>query len=103
MEQGTSTCSFKSSEFIYQNFEITQKNVSSSLNGIPYLERIPLLRELSSLTTNSGRDNSLFVFLRPIILEEDKFRDLKFLSKRASNAADEGHNFPASCPLLMAK
>ncbi len=82
---------------------LTQKNISSSLNGIPYLERIPLIRELSSLTTRSGRDNSLFVFLRPIILEEDKFRDLKFLSRRASNAADDGHNFPASCPLLMAK
>jgi general secretion pathway protein D len=82
---------------------LTQKNISSSLNGIPYLERIPLIRELSSLTTKNGRDNSLFVFLRPVILEEDKFRDLKFLSKRASNAADEGHNFPASSPLLMGK
>jgi type II secretory pathway component GspD/PulD (secretin) len=82
---------------------LTQKNVSTSFNGIPYLERIPIVRELSSLTANTSRDNSLFVFLRPIILEEDRFRDLKFLSKRASNLADEGHNFPASSPLLMSK
>lgn len=80
---------------------LTQKNVSSSLNGIPYLERIPIIRDITSLTTNSNRDNSLFVFLRPIILEEDKFRDLKFLSKRSSNHADDGHNFPSSSPVMM--
>jgi type II secretory pathway component GspD/PulD (secretin) len=80
---------------------LTQKNVSQTLNGIPYLEKIPVIRELSSLTTDNRRDNSLFVFLRPIILEEDKFRDLRDLSRRAANIAEEGASFPASSPLLM--
>ena len=82
---------------------LTQKNVSSTLNGIPYLERIPVIRLLTSLATNSTRDSSLFVFLRPVILEEDRFRDLKQLSKRSANAAGDGHSYPASSPLLMGK
>ncbi|MEQ1831127.1 MAG: hypothetical protein ABL921_34595, partial [Pirellula sp.] len=82
---------------------LTQKNASSTLNGIPIIERIPILRVLTSLATNSNRDSSLFVFLRPVILEEDKFRDLKHLSKRSAQAAGDGHSYPASSPLLMAK
>ena len=82
---------------------LTQKNVSSTLNAIPYLERVPILRELTSLAANNSRDSSLFVFLRPVILEEDKFRDLKQLSKRSAQAAGDGHSFPASSPLLMSK
>jgi general secretion pathway protein D len=82
---------------------LTQKNVSSTLNGIPYLERIPIIRALTSLASNNTRDSSLFVFLRPVILEEDQFRDLKQLSKRSAQAACDGHNFPSSSPLLMSK
>ncbi|MFN8741016.1 MAG: secretin N-terminal domain-containing protein [Pirellula sp.] len=80
---------------------LTQKSATNSLNGIPFLERIPIIRELSSLSSTSSRDNSLFVFLRPIILEEDKFRDLRDLSRRSAFTANEGHQFPASSPLLM--
>ncbi len=82
---------------------LTQKNVSSTLNAIPYLERVPILRELTSLAANNSRDSSLFVFLRPVILEEDKFRDLKQLSKHSAQAAGDGHSYPASSPLLMSK
>jgi hypothetical protein len=35
------------------------------------------------------------------ILEEDKFRDLRYLSRRSALTANEGHQFPASSPLLM--
>jgi len=80
---------------------LTQKNVSSTFNGIPYLERIPIIRQLSSLSIDNTRDNSLFIFLRPVILEEDRFRDLKQLSRHSANAAGDGHNYPASSSLLM--
>jgi general secretion pathway protein D len=80
---------------------LTQKSSTNSLSGIPYLEKIPIIRELSSLSSSNSRDNSLFVFLRPIILEEDKFRDLRYLSRRSALTANEGHQFPASSPLLM--
>lgn len=80
---------------------LTQKNVSSTFNGIPYLERIPIIRQLSSLSIDNTRDNSLFIFLRPVILEEDRFRDLKQLSRHSANTAGDGHNYPASSSLLM--
>jgi len=80
---------------------LTQKNVTSALSGIPILENIPIVRDLTSLTSKSNRDNSLFVFLRPIILEEDQFRDLRTLSKHAANHAGDGFSYPGSSPLLM--
>jgi general secretion pathway protein D len=80
---------------------LAQKNVADTLRGIPYLENIPLIRELSSLQTSDNNETSLFVFLRPVIVDDDKFRDLIYLSTVDSKRANEGHNFPASEPLLM--
>ena len=62
---------------------LTQNKVRSTRNAIPYLEGVPILRELVTLTANQSRDSSRFVFLRPVILEEDKLRGLKQLFKRS--------------------
>ncbi len=80
---------------------LTQKNDSSTFSGIPYLEKIPLLRDISSLQGNSFSETSLFVFLRPVIVDDDKFRDLLYLTKGAAKKAKDGHNYPASSPLIM--
>ncbi len=80
---------------------LSQKNASQTLNGIPYLEKIPIIKELSSLTTNNFSESTLFVFLRPVIVDDDKFRDLLYLSKVDARRAGDGHNYPASSPLLM--
>jgi len=80
---------------------LTQKNVVNDYKGIPYLERIPVIRELTGLTASSHKDNALFIFLRPVILEDDKFRDLRDLSRRHANTANDGFDFPASSPSLM--
>ena len=62
---------------------LTQNNVRSTRNAIPYVEGVPILRELGTVTANQSRDSSRFVFLRPVILEEDKLRGLKQLFKRS--------------------
>lgn len=80
---------------------LTQKNVVNDYKGIPYLEKIPVIRQLTGLTANRMKDNALFVFLRPIILEDDKFRDLRNVSRRSANVANEGFDFPESGPILM--
>ena len=80
---------------------LSQKNETATMTGIPILENIPVLRELSSLRNKNFSETTLFVFLRPIVLENDKFRDLRYLSKKASRKADEAHNFPVSQPLVM--
>lgn len=82
---------------------LTQKNVTANDTGIPYLETIPVIRDLTSLYVRNSRDQSLFIFLRPVVLKDDKFRDLRFLSKRDAYCADEGHNFPSSEPIFMNK
>lgn len=80
---------------------LTNKNNSVTRNGIPFVEMIPILRDLTSLQTSTNDQTTLFVFLRPTILRDDKFRDLKYLSDRDLRCAAEPGNFPASCPLLV--
>jgi len=80
---------------------LTNKNNSVTRNGVPFLENIPILRDLTSLQTSTNDQTTLFVFLRPTILKDDKFRDLKYLSDRDLRCAAEPGNFPESCPLLI--
>lgn len=80
---------------------LTNKNNSVTRNGIPFIEMIPILRDLTSLQTSSNDQTTLFVFLRPTILRDDKFRDLKYLSDRDLRCAAEPGNFPTSCPLMV--
>jgi type IV pilus assembly protein PilQ len=80
---------------------LTNRNNSVSQNGIPWLELVPILKDLSSLQTKSCTQTTLFVFLRPVIMRDDKFRDLKYLSDRDIHCAQEPPNYPESCPLLV--
>jgi general secretion pathway protein D len=80
---------------------LTNRNNSTSQNGIPWVEMVPILKDLTSLQTKSFTQTTLFVFLRPVILKDDKFRDLKYLSDRDINCAQEAPNYPQSCPLLV--
>jgi type II secretory pathway component GspD/PulD (secretin) len=74
---------------------------SYSYTGIPFVERIPLIREVTGLTSTGKTSSSMFIFLRPIILREDKFRDLKFLSDRDAGRACLRTGAPSSTPVWM--
>jgi hypothetical protein len=65
------------------------------------VETVPILRDLTSLQTKSFTETTLFVFLRPVIMKDDKFRDLKYLSDRDIRCAEEPPNYPQNCPLLV--
>ncbi len=80
---------------------LNRQNNSWSRDGIPYLEKIPILRELTGIETKAGSRTTLFVFLRPVILRDDKFRDLQYLSGKALNRAGCQKNYPASRPMLI--
>lgn len=69
--------------------------------GIPLLEKIPIVKHLTSHDTKSSSKSTLFVFLRPVILREDKFEDLKYLSDRDIARACDVPNFPRSMPVLI--
>ncbi len=80
---------------------LTSKNESYNINSLPIVEQIPVLRDLLSLQTDSFAETSLFVFLKPVILREDKFKDLRFVSDRELAKACEPGNFPETPPLLL--
>ena len=74
---------------------------TDSFTGVPWLERIPVIRELTSLQSNSLTTTSFFLFIRPRILRDSKFRDLKFLSDLETQDAQLPKDFPVSHPLLV--
>ena len=80
---------------------LNQRNNGLSRNGVPYLENIPVLRELTSSYTSNNSQSTLFVFLRPVILADDKFEDLKYMSDRDLPPTGLRENYPVSQPLLL--
>jgi general secretion pathway protein D len=80
---------------------LNRSNSALSNDGIPYVENIPLLRELTSVRTTSRSQTTLFVFLRPVILRDDKFRDLQYLSDKDSRCAGCRTDYPSSQPMLV--
>ena len=80
---------------------LNRTNNSITQDGIPFIEFVPVLRELTSTTTTAKSRSTLFVFLRPVILRDDKFRDLRYLSDKALKCAGCQENYPASSPMLV--
>ncbi|MEO0530715.1 MAG: secretin N-terminal domain-containing protein [Planctomycetota bacterium] len=70
-------------------------------DGIPFIERIPVLKELTGIEATSNNNTTLFFFLRPVILRDDKFADLKYLSDRDLKPACIGTNYPVSRPQII--
>lgn len=80
---------------------LNRSNSSLSQDGIPFVENIPLLRELTSLRSTAKSQTTLYVFLRPVIMRDDQFRDLRYLSDKDLNCAGCQTNFPSSPPMLI--
>lgn len=80
---------------------LNRTNNSIMQEGIPFIEYVPVLRELTSTTTTAKSRSTLFVFLRPVILRDDKFRDLRYISDKDLKCAGCQENYPSSEPLLV--
>ncbi|MCA9040845.1 MAG: hypothetical protein KDA65_10895, partial [Planctomycetaceae bacterium] len=80
---------------------LTRRNFAQTEDGLPYAEKIPILRELSRIVTETKSQTTSYIFLKPVILRDDKFRDLKYMSDRDLPLAQEPGNFPFSAPLLI--
>lgn len=80
---------------------LNRGNRSQDYTGLPLLDKVPLVRAATGLTTTARSCTSMFVFIRPIILREDKFRDLKFLSGRDVRNACLRPEYPQSEPVWM--
>ena len=80
---------------------LNRRNPSKSITGPAYLTDVPVLGWLFANRTKSQQSTSMFVFLRPIILRDDKFKDLRFLSEVNLEHAQIHGGMPRSEPILM--
>ncbi|MCA9214181.1 MAG: hypothetical protein KDB27_14015 [Planctomycetales bacterium] len=80
---------------------LRRRNAAESETGIPLIERIPVIRHLGGRESSSDSQSSLFVFLKPIILRDDKFKELKYLSDVDTCRARTKSDYPSSEPALI--
>lgn len=80
---------------------LNRTDYSNTVNAIPILGQIPILKYLFSSESDTKAEGTLFVFIRPVILRDDQFEDLKFLSTRQLKAAGLPPEFPTSEPMLI--
>lgn len=80
---------------------INRRNLSESVQRVPILGELPLIEYLFSSRDTSDNTSTLFVFIRPVILRDDRFRDLKFLSIRDRVEAELPADAPVSEPMLV--
>ena len=80
---------------------LTTKSFNESVNTIPILGDIPLIKYLFGTRSINNNNSTLFVFIRPVILRDDKFEDLKYLSSRDAGAAGLPGDYPQGEPIPM--
>ena len=80
---------------------LTVSDSTKTKDAVPLLGEIPILEYFFSSRSNKNRDATLFVFIRPMILRDDKFRDLRFISMQKLDEADTPSTFPLSEPAIM--
>ncbi len=80
---------------------LTRENVTDTIDRIPILGSIPIIEYLFSSRSHNVGNATLFVFMRAVILRDDKFGDLKALSATAAGNAQIAGDFPVSEPVLI--
>lgn len=82
---------------------LNRDDLTETISKIPFLGDIPLLEYVFSSRSTGKTRSTLFAFIRPVILRDDHFADLKYLSEKDLTRAqmDQPRRFPASSPMLM--
>jgi general secretion pathway protein D len=76
-------------------------NNTYEFSGIPWLEKIPVIRNLSSRTDKSQSTLSFFLFIRPLVMRDSRFQDLRFVSETdVAKMCVEG-DYPSSQPKIL--
>lgn len=80
---------------------LNRTNKSEEHEGLPLLDRMPIVKNILGSHSKGDSQTTMFVFLKPTILRDDKFRDLKFLSDRDLHDSCTTGNYPHSEALLV--
>ena len=71
------------------------ENESDTVSEVPLLGRIPVLGALFQNSSASRSKSRIFAFIRPVILRDDAFRDLKYMSTAAMKETElDNQDFP---------
>ncbi len=73
---------------------LTRENQQKSRSEVPLLADIPILGELFRVRSDSTSKSVLYIFLRPVILREDRFAYLKYVSGEALKKAKIAPGIP---------
>ncbi len=74
---------------------------SSALSGLPFISKVPVLRAVTSLQTKRKQTTSFFLFIRPLVLRDDKFADLRYVSEKSTHQAEIRGEHPQSRPVMI--
>jgi type II secretory pathway component GspD/PulD (secretin) len=80
---------------------LSRQDVNHSIDQVPLLGDIPLLGGLFRSEVDSDAKSTLFVFIRPVVLRDDRFADLKDLSEQDRVKAGIPSDLPQSNPKLI--
>lgn len=80
---------------------LNQSNLTETIQKVPFLGDIPIIKHLFRNTARGGNNTTLFVFIRPTIMRDDNFRDLKYISGIDRQAAEVRDDYPQSEPMMI--
>ena len=80
---------------------LSTRNLTDTFDSVPFINQVPIVKYLFGAQSKTTTDRTLFVFIRPVILRDDKFADLMYLSDRAVGAAQRPGDLPASEPIPL--
>jgi len=80
---------------------LTREDLQHTVSSIPWLGKMPILEYLLGNRSDTHAQSTLFVFIRPMILRDDEFEDLRYYSDRELELAKLPPNYPASDPMVM--
>ncbi len=80
---------------------LKRRDMTETISRIPILGEIPIIEYFFSSRQKDENESSLFVFIKPTILRDDQFRDLKYLSRQDAGKAGLKDDLPESKPLIV--
>lgn len=80
---------------------LTRQDASRTRSVVPLIGQVPILEYLFGSHSTTDNQSTLFAFIRPVILRDDQFEDLKFISENSLKEAQLPPNLPASEPALI--
>ncbi|MEL6107715.1 MAG: hypothetical protein AAFU85_16945 [Planctomycetota bacterium] len=80
---------------------LKQVSTSNTYTGVPFLERIPLIRTLTGQQSEGMQTTSFFLFIKPIVVRDDEFAGLKHMSAKDILRSGAPGRFPRSTPMML--